>query len=50
MACACNSRGGQAKQFAYVWTDGKNTVRYTSEVKAKVAVIKRGGSYTYQEA
>lgn len=46
MACACNSGGKVAAK--YVWTDGKTTVVYDSEVLAKYKVLRKGGSYVRQ--
>lgn len=46
MACACKGR----KKAIFVWTDGKKTVTYGSEIEAKAKVIRKGGSYVRKDA
>lgn len=45
MGCACKKRS----TTQYVWTDGKTTVVYDSEMAAKAKVIRKGGSYQPKE-
>lgn len=41
MSCGCSKN----KPTLYEWTDGKNTVVYTSLLAAKAKVHRKGGSY-----
>ena len=43
MACACSKRRGS--QYEWTSDDGTKTVIYSTEIQAKAAVIRRGGSY-----
>lgn len=45
MACAC--KGRRSKQ--YIWTDGTDTVIYSTEIEAKAKVMRKGGSYTVKQ-
>lgn len=47
MACACNTKkNGSPKVFTVTAPDGKGSRTYTSEIEAKAAAVRRGGSYT----
>lgn len=41
MSCDCKRK----PVTAYEWTDGTNTIIYTSLMAAKAKVIRKGGSY-----
>lgn len=42
MACSCTKRA----KYTYVWSNGTDTVIYPTEIQAKAAVLRKGGSYT----
>lgn len=47
MACSCRNK----KNSTYLWTsstDSTDQVVYSSEIQAKAAVIRKGGSYVKQ--
>jgi hypothetical protein len=41
MACSCTKK----RNTEYVWTKGESTVVYPTEIQAKAAVRRKGGSY-----
>ena len=45
MACGCRNR----VTLKYVWTDGTDTVVYSTEIQAKAKVMRYGGSYTIEQ-
>ncbi len=46
MGCNCGSRGAAGPKIVYVATFGDGTSKsYQSEIEARVAVAKRGGTY-----
>lgn len=46
---ACGSCGSKTKKVTYLHTDAKGSkTAYTSEVEARAAVARRGGSYKAQ--
>lgn len=45
MSCACK----KSTPTLYEWTDGTNTIIYTSVLAAKAKVYRSGGSYKIKE-